>query len=297
MPASPKEIPPRESRPREIWALDWGATAAKRQLCRAVLRGGRYSVERPEELRDPASLDPPPGSLLAFDCPLGFSEAYAEAAALPDFRGALSLFGRERFSRFYEPAEALEEVSPERPFFPGRRGAGSQAAFRERLGEAALSLRACDRATGAGPLFWLVGAKQVGRSAISVWRDVLTPRLEHLALWPFDGTLAQCLATGRPVAAEMYPRFCLLRLGVSCPSKRDPAARKACGEEVLRRTEGVDLVAVRELLLDGFGSSPAGEDAFDATISAITLAWLATRGELTEPPAEARRVEGWILGL
>jgi hypothetical protein len=152
-------------------------------------------------------------------------------------------------------------------------------------------------ATGAGPLFWLVGAKQCGRSSISVWRDVLTRQLGQIALWPFDGKLEALLATKKPVIAEIYPAFLTRALGIDVTNKRDPAARARAGAELVQRLSGMDFIAVRSLLLDGFGSSPAGEDAFDATISTLALVQLLTSGRLPEPPDDARQTEGWILGL
>jgi hypothetical protein len=165
------------------------------------------------------------------------------------------------------------------------------------LGDAAFALRPCDRATGAGPLFWLVGAQQCGRSSICVWRDVLTRQLATVALWPFDGSIETLLASRKPVVAEMYPAFLLKTLGVDISSKRDSVARAAAGAQIVQASAGIDLIAVRELLLAGFGPTADGEDAFDATVSAIALVRLAQSGSLPEPPAEARAVEGWILGL
>ena len=69
------------------------------------------------------------------------------------------------------------------------------------------------------------------------------------------------------------------------------------GAELVECLSGVDFIAVRSLLLDGFGPSASGEDAFDATLSAIALVQLVTSGRLPEPPDDARAIEGWILGL
>src|SRR4030095_63893 len=80
----------------------------------------------------------------------------------------------------------------------------------------------------------------------------------------------------------------------------DRAARAACGRAVLRGVRPdtrLELDAVADLLRDGFGRSNAGEDPFDATIACIALAKLFLNGAVPEPPAQARRVEGWILGL
>lgn len=284
--------------PPEILAIDWGSTPAKRQLCRAVLRGQRYGLERPVPVAAPSTLELPPGAIVGFDCPIGLPAEYAKALELRDFRTALRAFGHGRLEHFYEPAASAAELAWERPFYPAKPGGTTRDEHRRVLGAAADALRGCDRATGAGPLFWLVGAKQCGRSAITVWRDVLTPRLDALALWPFDGPLEKLLATGKPVVAEMYPSFLIGSvLGERSVRKRDPASRAEAGKRILESTRGVDLVAVRELLLSGFGDSPAGEDAFDATLSCLALVKLVLAGNIPEPDPDARAVQGWILGV
>ncbi|MGH7305331.1 MAG: DUF429 domain-containing protein [Candidatus Rokuibacteriota bacterium] len=286
--------------PAEILAIDWGSTPAKRQMCRAALSDGRYVISPPRPVKDVTALELSPGALAAFDCPIGVSRAYAALADLSSFRGALAIFGRGRFERFYEPAQRAD-ISTERPFYPGGRTKGTRRAdLRGVLGDAAFAPRVCDRLAGAGPIFWLVGARQVGRSAAYVWRELITPRLDHIALWPFDGPLAELLATGRPVIAEMYPAFLLRTLGVTVARKSESRARAACGRELLGRIGAdarLDLGAVRALLQDGFGESRSGEDPFDATISCIGLARLLLEGGVPEPPEMARAVEGWILGL
>jgi hypothetical protein len=283
--------------PPGILAIDWGATGPRRQVCAASLRGGRYTVHPPVALADPAALELPPGVLAAFDCVLGLPAGYASLAGFASFRDALHLLGEAPFERFFEPAAAPGEIGVGRPFYPARPGGASRTDLERALGPAAFELRACDRATGAGPLFWLVGAKQVGRSSLAVWRDVLQPRLDDVALWPFDGPLERLLAAKKPVVAEMYPAFLLRTLGVEITSKRDGLARRRAGAQLVERVKLVDLAPVRSLLLDGFGPSGAGEDAFDATVSAIALAHLLAVGGVPEPPDDARRVEGWILGL
>lgn len=285
------------SLPPEIVAIDWGATPAKRQLCRAVLRGGRYGLARPEPVPDPATLELPDRGLVAFDCALGLPQAYADRAQLGTFREALARFGHGDFARFYEPATTPEEISTERPFYPAKSPGAKREQLQRALGEAAFALRACDRATGAGPLFWLVGARQVGRSSVSVWRDVVTPRLTTARLWPFDGPLQELGPDRHLVLAEIYPAFLQRVLGLDVTSKRDPAARAEAGRLLVERTRDVDLVAVRDLLLSGFGPSPNGEDAFDAVVSCLALVRLLLEERLPEPPPEARAVEGWILGL
>jgi len=287
--------------PAEILAIDWGSTPAKRQLCRAALRQGRYVLAAPRPVERVDGLDLPDGALVAFDCPLGVSREYAALAGLGCFRDALGAFGAGRFERFYEFAAGADDITIERPFYPlqGVKGT-SRAHLRKALGDAAFAPRVCDRQAGAGPIFWLVGPRQVGRSAVCVWRDVVAPRLGRIALWPFDGPLAALIASGRPVVAEMYPAFLLRTLGVTVARKSDPAARAACGQALLRRIDAdarLDVDAVRGQLRDGFGPARSGEDPFDATIACIALARLLLDDAMPEPPDHARAVEGWILGL
>ena len=287
--------------PAEILAFDWGATPAKRQVCRAVLSDGRYLVSPPRPVRDVAALELAPGVLAAFDCPIGVSREYAAMAELGSFRAALRVFGSGRFARFYELADCAADIGTERPFYPARGVKGTtRDDLRKVLGDAAFAPRACDRLAGAGPIFWLVGPRQVGRSAACIWRELITPRLDRVALWPFDGPLAELLAVGRPVIAEMYPAFLLRTLGLTVARKSEPTARAACGRALLRRVGAdarLDLDAVRALLRGGFGASSSGEDPFDATIGCIGLARLLLDDAVPEPPEAARVVEGWILGL
>jgi hypothetical protein len=287
--------------PDEILAIDWGSSAAKRQMCRAVLRHGRYVVAAPRPIDDVRALELPERAVVAFDCPIGVSREYAATAGLRSFREALGVFGVGRFRHFYEFAARAEDIATERPFYPLRGLKGTRRAdLRQALGDAAFAPRECDRLAGAGPIFWLVGPRQVGRSAACVWRDVITREIDRVAIWPFDGPLRGLVDAGRPIVAEMYPAFLLRTLGVTVARKSDRGARAACGRALL---EGVgadgrlDLDAVAGLLHEGFGESRAGEDPFDATTACIALARLMLDDAVPEPPAHARLVEGWILGL
>lgn len=288
-------------RPDEILAIDWGSSAAKRQMCRAVLRRGRYVVAPPRPIDDVGALELPGRAVVAFDCPIGLSHEYATTAGLHTFREALGLFGAGRFRDFYRFAARAEDIATERPFYPLRGLKGTRRDDLEKaLGAAAFAPRECDRLAGAGPIFWLIGPRQVGRSAACVWRDVITRQLDRVALWPFDGPLTGLVDAGRPVVAEMYPAFLLRTLGVTVARKSDPAARAACGRALLEAVgtdARLDLDPVAGLLRDGFGASRSGEDPFDATTACIALARLVLDDAVPEPPDHARLVEGWILGL
>jgi hypothetical protein len=281
--------------PPEIWAIDWGKKPAKRQVCRAVLRGRRYTIEPARPIG--ADFAFPPGSLIAFDCPFGLPSGYAERAGFQSFRDALRRLGAPPFDRFFELATTADDIALGRPFYPAK--TGTYAELERIIGPRASWLRACDRATGAGPLFWTLGAKQVGQSALAVWREIVLPQAEAVSLWPFDGPLPVLLKAGRPVLAEMYPAFLLKTLGWLDPvSKRRQESRAAVGKFLVNSSlSGLDAIAVRDLLLDGFGPSPDAEDAFDATIACIALVQLLQRDAVAEPEGRARTLEGWILGL
>ncbi|HYO53330.1 hypothetical protein [Archangium sp.] len=158
--------------------------------------------------------------LAGFDFGIGVPVAYAERIGCSDFKALLPQLGGERFPHFFARAATWEEISPDRPFYPvraGQKGDTSQAHLVRGLGLGAPSelLRECDRSTAlrpaASPLFWCVGAQQVGPAVISGWRNVLQPALragrEHVRLWPFDGELDALLTPGslvRVVGTLLY---------------------------------------------------------------------------------------------
>ena len=171
-------------------------------------------------------------------------------------------------------------------------------------------LRACDRPTShrqaAAPLFWTMGAQQVGKAAIAGWRDLFLPALSEgstLRLWPFDGGLAQLLAEPGVVIAETYPGEIYHHLGIawSKGGKRSQKARQACAQALFGQVETLGLnldPKYRSLIKGGFGPAPSGEDPFDATVGLLGMINV-LRGR--RPPGDpndpvVRRIEGWILG-
>ena len=283
--------------PSEIIAVHLHEIPAKRKQCRLVRFGSRYIVQPPAPVPSLSSLELAPGTLITFDCPIGLPRTYAHAAGLRSFRDALKTFGRGRFQWFYETADVTEQISLHRPFYPTIARDVSQQRMREILGDAATALRQCEMAVKASPLFWLVGPQQRGKVTIQAWRDVLAPRIDSIALWPYDGPLDELLSSGSPVVAEVHPGWLLRTLGLGLINEQSQSARAGIGLQLFERTKDVDLQAVRRLLLDGFGSSPQGEDDFDVTVSAIALARLLQQDRLPEPPDQALLVEGWMLGL
>ncbi len=107
--------------------------------------------------------------------------AYAERAGIDDFATLLPELGRGKWADFYRPAEHRDEIDLQRPFYPQRPGGTKQQHLLDGLGLSDIDqlYRVCDRATdtrgAASPLFWTLGAKQVGKAAISAWRDLARP--------------------------------------------------------------------------------------------------------------------------
>ena len=114
---------------------------------------------------------------------------------MTDFQNTLPRFGHGEWHEFYEPARSRQDIRPERPFYPGGDTRGTtRRDLVHGLGMTNFSdlKRRCERSSHAEALFWLVGAKQVGRAAISGWKDLLAPALANnaeLSIWPFDGPL------------------------------------------------------------------------------------------------------------
>jgi hypothetical protein len=305
---------------------DWsGATtgaAVKRQVAIARAEGTAWRLAAPLPAGDPASLATrlaaragQGAALLALDVPIGLPHRFATAhlAAHQGFAAWLDALADD--APFLRPAATLDEVSPARPFFPAGQvaGAGLKSSFLDRLGlDAETLLRACDRggrtANGgriarACGLFWTLGGNQVGKAAASAWREVLRPaRAAGLRLWPFEGTLGELAAPGAVVAAEAYPAEGYARLGLTLPSaKRRQGWRAAQAGAIAAWCARHGIILDADLaarIADGFGASPDGEDAFDATIGALAAITVAAGREPEGTPDDPsiRSWEGWMLG-
>ena len=175
-------------------------------------------------------------------------------------------------------------------------------------------LRACDqaipgRAPAAAPLFWLVGASQVGRAALSAWDEVVAPALVHdyVRMWPMDGRLPALACPGCVVLAECYPRAAYewpLGLPRTGWSKRRQDDRRARAQQALDwAAQQLPSVhpspALRDAVKGGFGAGPDGEDGFDALMGALQM-MAVMDGLLPDMPdgidPAHLAVEGWILG-
>ena len=283
-----------------------------------ALTPGAWSLAAPRPVGDPAlfldALRAEAGNApvaLGVDFPLGLPRAYAAArpeAGFPAFLAAL----RDR-PDFFRVCETLDEIGPERPFYPARGMAGmNRAAHAHALGfaDAGGLMRLCDRATAerppGAPLFWTLGANQTGKAAIAAWRDMLLPALARgdgsLRLWPFGGPFRGLLAPGVVALAETYPAEAWRHLGIAVRgSKRQRTVRAAAGPALLDtmvRLRARPDPALIETISDGFGNDAAGEDRFDCVLGALcVLNVLAGHRPDTAPDDPwVTAWEGWVLG-
>jgi hypothetical protein len=303
------------------WSGAASGAAAKRQLAVARRAGRGWYLAAPVPVTAPATLAARlageagrGAALLALDVPIGLPRAFAAAhlASLPGF--PLWLDGLAEDDPLFRPAALLEEVSATRPFFPAGLVKGPvKAAFLARLGlDGESVLRACDRAgrtanggriARACGLFWTLGGNQVGKAALSAWRELIRPgRQAGLRLWPFEGTLATLATAGAVIAAEAYPAEGYARLGLSLPSAKRTQGWRAAQAAMMRAWASGHGIALAEdlahTIADGFGPSPDGEDAFDATVGALAAITVAagTDPEGTPDDPAILAWEGWMLG-
>jgi hypothetical protein len=300
--------------PVQVVHADWGSSPAKRRLARAVLTpDGRYSLGAVEPVVQPDLLL---GELLAtaaggtvlvgFDFPIGLPRRYAEAVDIDDFRSTLPRLGQEEWELFYDVASTPEEITTRRPFYPLRPGGTRHLHLLQALRSVSIDelRRRCERAQAgrpaASPLFWTLGAKQVGKAAIVGWRDVLAPAIREqlpISLWPFDGALMELLKRPGIVVAETYPAEAYVQLRIRLRRKRDRGDRAAAAPTLLAAAaQSVMLsAAARRQVEQGF----ANDDEFDAFAGLVAMLPIALGKRHSGEPGDDEdvfRVEGWILG-
>ncbi|MDX7951988.1 DUF429 domain-containing protein [Lichenihabitans sp. Uapishka_5] len=300
---------------------DWSVSPAKRWCAWASRRAGGWQVAAPRPVRDAPGFTAAllaaraVGPVLAgFDFPLGLPFAYGRQTGLTGFRDALAVFGSAPgWEDALQIASDPSEVSLRRPFFPREARAGVRRGMLVTglgLETATDLLRVCERGGGPGfrqacPVFWTLGANQVGRAAIAGWREVVVPaRAAGAALWPYDGPLEQLARAGALVLAETYPADAYARTGAAFgnrASKRRRSDRQARAAAIMAWAAGagIDLAACRQVLFEGFGDAPTGEDAFDALLGVLDMIAVAERRRAALPDglsADRLAWEGWILG-
>ena len=301
--------------PRLVHA-DWSVAREKRWMVEARRDGDAWVVEPPRPVGDPdafvaALLAGPQPTLAGFDFPIGLPAAFGRRTGFGGFTEALEAFGRDAWSRFYDVAERPEDISLHRPFYP-RVSASSarQAHLLAALGVDSINSlrRECERKTAgrnaACALFWTLGGNQVGKAAISGWREIVQPaRARGARLWPFDGALDALAESATLTVCETYPAEAYAHVGVrfrpGASKRRQHDRREAsamlverCGHHRIHLTEGM-----RETIADGFGERKSGEDPFDAAMGLLGMIEVVEDRRTAMPGSTGAAVwEGWIIG-
>jgi hypothetical protein len=294
---------------------DWSIDPRKRWVTVARKGMGGWSLAAPRPVGEVSTFlsrlihEAQGGAVaLGVDFALGLPRAYAETRREADFPTFLRTVGAD----FFTVCATLCDITHDRPFYPARGIAGmtrlSQALALGLPSASALS-RACDQATqerpAAAPLFWTLGANQVGKAAIAAWKQVIVPALTErtlLRLWPFEGPLRSLLSPGSVALAETYPAEALRHLGIKLGgSKRrhaDRCAAAASLKTAMDEQAATPSVSMLQALFDGFGSDSAGEDRFDSVLGVLCLLNVLAGNRPDTAPMDPwiNRWEGWILG-
>jgi hypothetical protein len=310
--------------PTYIAHADWGLKAAKRQVAVARLLDpatGQYGIES-VEAADPQAIArgdlriglgvPNDGSgvMLGFDFPLGLPRSYAERAHVSNFLDFINDLGEPPWEDMVRPAEVRSEIGVHRPFYPYRPGGTSRQHLTEALGLSIQQLRRVCEGADAGTLFWTLGSKQVGKAAISGWvllHDAFQSGCD-IGVWPFDGTVEECIQSHEITIVETYPREFYRRAAPQWPmmrqrwSKRRQGDRKCWASSIISWADELEIVWADEVLAmtsEGFGSDSNGEDRFDALIGllgmiAVAVGALGSGENLYDDSVTT--IEGWILG-
>jgi hypothetical protein len=296
---------------------DWSVDPRKRWITVARRSSAGWTLTAPRPVGDVSTLltrlieEADRGAVaLGADLPIGLPRAYAATRPEADFPAFLrSVHG---LPDFFTVCAALDEIRPDRPFYPARGIAGMTRlshAIALGLADAAGLSRACDRATAerpaGAPLFWTLGANQSGKAAIAAWQHLILPAVTNraaLRLWPFEGPFRSLLSPGSVALAETYPAEALRHLGMKLRgSKRRHADRCAIADALMTAIDQQSATpddAMRLAILDGFGADAAGEDRFDSVLGVLcVLNVLAGRRPDTAPADPwINRWEGWVLG-
>lgn len=309
----------RSKQPLVIAFCRWSQHPARRWIAMGFREKRRWTVSRPELVRDPGRLmrrlkhlggAKQSACLLGLDFSIGVPHHYGERTGLRDFPSALEAFGSEVWSQWYEICSDRRQISLHRPFYPAGPGLHSRRDLLDGLGLVSPQqlLRSCEGKASSPPagggLFWMRGPCHVGHRVISGWRDLLSPSLGKFALWPFDGMLAELLAAHDLVVAEICPSACYPQLGLpeaSDWSRRERPGRRAVAGPLLvwfRRHSVALADGLPEAILNGFSSVPTAEAEFDALLGLVGMIEVIDSSADDSRPADPliQRWEGWRLG-
>ncbi len=293
---------------------DWSIDPRKRWITVARRTTIGWTLTAPRPVGDATTLprrliqeaDQGPVALGA-DLPIGLPRAYAASRPEADFPAFLRRL--HAMPDFFNVCATLEELRPDRPFYPARGIKGmTRLSHAAAIGlpDAASLGRQCDRATAerpaGAPLFWTLGANQTGKAAIDAWRSLILPAPGTLRLWPFHGPFLSLLAPNTVALAETYPAEALRHLRITLRgSKRRQSDRMATAGPLLTAMDMLSVTpdnAMLAAVADGFGSDPAGEDRFDSVLGVLCVlnVLAGNRPDTAPPDIWIQRWEGWVLG-
>lgn len=290
---------------------DWSVSLQKRWQARATREGGVWTLHAPVRGLEAGDLlcAARMGRLIAgFDFPIGVPAFYGRQTGLRDFPELLEALGQGDWAAFSQVAVEAGEISLSRPFYPDRPGGRRQAELVRALGAERMDdlRRCCDRAAPerpAAPLFWTLGANQVGKAALDGWMRVIRPaRRAGAALWPYDPGTETLRAPF--ILAETYPAEAMRRLRIAPAgrfSKRRQVDRAGVACRLIGWAEQLGARFAPELataIMQGFGEDRMAEDRFDAVVGLCGMVDLVERKGRAEVPAldDVRLWEGWIFG-
>jgi hypothetical protein len=305
---------------------DWGTNPNKRWIAIGIpVPGGGWEVEAPTPVGEPGTLlhrlrnmaGADNAMLVGFDFPIGIPTSFAKRFGIWSFLDSLPELGTGQFADFYRVATSEAEISCRRPFYPNAPGGKKQSHLVNALGVESINdlRRQCEFAVAqespaACPLFWTLGANQVGKAAISGWRDVLGPALRDIhtavSIWPFDGELWQLIHPTSMTIVETYPRVYYRRLGISFAGgfggkgSRLARERQAIAlERQLSEARAAPSSDLTDRIRTGFPGS-GGDDRLDALVGLIALLHILNRrGDFPSAAPQTpgvSKIEGWILG-
>ena len=308
----------KELLPTHVCHCDWGSVPRKRWLACAVRTAdGQFTASAPSPVGDPTALissklleiGTAGCAVMGFDFPIGLPSFYARENRIRDFKTFALNLGNSELSSFFKVAELPSEISFRRPVYPYRPGKTKHEHLVTALGVEEFDdlRRDCEKATikrkAACPLFWTLGANQVGKGALFGWKDVIIPAMKKyphaVRLWPFDGPLQTLLTAGSVVIAETYPAEYYPWLFETAPKgKGEQSVRKAAGTALIKwaAKRGIKLDAPLTVTIqNGF---PEGDDAFDAVVGLFGILEVVLGSRKSGDPLDDQKskVEGWILG-
>ena len=292
---------------------DWSVRKSGRWLVTAEPFKGRWRINEPVMVDVNGLLVDDIGSrgMLGVDVPIGVPIHWAKLVKIDCFLRALKNFGEGRWVDTLNPAVTADQISLFRPFYPHKPGGAKQVHILKALDACHINLlrRHCDfnqeGRPAASPLFWTLGAAQVGKAAIDFWLSVLRPAVlaEQVHVWPFHGTLEELTNKAKPIVAETYPgeaySWFNLEITKNNRSKRRIDDRLLDSQRLLKVVSKLDFDLepnAEEQVINGFKNG--GEDAFDAFIGLLAVVSV-VKGLRPEPVIRddaVRQTEGWILG-